>query len=238
MSSENVSHEVMRRRNLLRLDDLDCVSTALDVGTGEGFSALALSSVADYVIAVDKDWTHLVKYALPHISEDILLVQADFTYLPIHSVDIYCSFGSWQNALMHQSSTEKLGSTIREAHKSLNSDGILLLVERMAFFDDWRPQNQFQEHQRVYYSVIERLFHPPIFKKALLSIKEFLCLVENYFSIITAEPVYDRDMLSDAFFSDIRKKELTIEDENHIKFLAENRESEDPMLRVVAQKIK
>jgi methylase of polypeptide subunit release factors len=49
MSSEKdlVIREVTRRKKLLRLDEIDHVLTALDVGTGDGFSALALSSVSD-----------------------------------------------------------------------------------------------------------------------------------------------------------------------------------------------
>jgi predicted O-methyltransferase YrrM len=57
MSSEknSVIREVARRKELLHLSELDHVSTALDVGTEDGFSALALLSVSDQVIAVDKD---------------------------------------------------------------------------------------------------------------------------------------------------------------------------------------
>lgn len=236
MSSKNCTHEVNRRKNLLRLNEIDNVCTALDVGTGGGFTALALASDSEYVIAVDKDWTHLVQYAHPRICENIILVQADFMCLPIHSVDLYCSFGSWQHALMHQSSLKNLEKTIKEAYKSLNSDGTLLLVERLAFFDDWQPKNQFQKHQRVYYSVIERVFQPPIFGKALVSPEEFLSLIELYFTIVTSEVVYDRDKLSDAFFTNIRKKNLTMEDERSIRYLAENRKAEEPMMRVVAKK--
>lgn len=48
MRLKTVTHEVMRRKNLLLLDELDCFLTALDVGTGEGFTALALASLAEY----------------------------------------------------------------------------------------------------------------------------------------------------------------------------------------------
>ncbi|MBU7028896.1 MAG: class I SAM-dependent methyltransferase [Theionarchaea archaeon] len=199
MNSRDITHEVARREELLRLSELTHVPVAVDVGTGDGFSALALSSVSDQVIAVDKDWNHLTKYACNRVSKSILLVQADFLYLPLRSVDLYCSFASWQHALMHQTSTEKLEKAIEEAFKSLNPDGILLVVERLAFFDDWQPQNPFQKNQRVYYTVIENLFHPPIFKEALLSENEFLCMVEKHFQVLTAELVYDRDILCDAF---------------------------------------
>lgn len=234
---DSPTYEVDRRKRLLHTDELGHVSVAVDVGTGDGFSALALMSISDHVIAMDSDWTHLAEYARPRTAgKEVSLVQADFLQLPVRSVDLYCSFGSWQHTLMHQPSVEKLERAINEASLCLKSDGILLLVERTAFFGGWQPQNPFQEHQRGYYTVVERLFDPSIFEKSLLSIQEFLQMIENYFQILIAEPVYDRGILTDAFFESVRKRKLTKEVEEYVEFLSVNREIEDPMIRVVARK--
>lgn len=239
LRNNSCDHEIDRRRKLLHIDELDHVSVAVDVGTGDGFSALALLDISDYVIALDSDWTHLTEYTRPQIAgKRILLLQADFLHLPVRSIDLYCSFGSWQHALMHQSSTEKLKKTISEAHACLKSDGTLLLAERMAFFDDWQPKNSLQEHQRMYYLVIENLFNPPIFGRSLLSNEEFFQMIEEGFQILATETVHDKGILSDAFFENVRKRELTREVENHVEFLAEHRETEDPMIRIMARRRK
>ena len=239
MTSKNdsLNHEVSRRRKLLQVDELDHVSMAVDVGTGDGFSALALLCVSDHVIGVDKDWTHLSKYALPRIAgKHIFLVQADFSHLPVHSIDLYCSFDSWRHALLRQPSTEMLEKTLSDASACLKSDGILLCVERLAFFDDWQPQNRFQRNRKVYYTIVEHLFDPPTFEKILLSTEEFLCIIEEYFHIITLGKVYERVVLKDEFFDYVKKKNLKIKDQRHLEFLTRNPKVEDPMLRVVAQK--
>jgi hypothetical protein len=44
-------------------------------------------------------------------------------------------------------------------------------------------------------------------------------------------------MLSDNFFDSVRKKELTKEDENILNYLEIHRKVEDPMIRIVAQKV-
>ncbi|MBU7044804.1 MAG: class I SAM-dependent methyltransferase [Theionarchaea archaeon] len=152
MNSERdiLNYEVNRRIELMNTRELDHVSVALDVGTGDGFSALTLLSGSDQVIAVDKDWTHLTEYALPRIKgEQVSLVQGDFAHLPIRSIDLYCSFDSWRQALLHQSSTELLEQVIREASESLKTHGILLCVERLAFFDDWQPLTVHTVYERV-----------------------------------------------------------------------------------------
>lgn len=237
LRNDSLKRQVGRRRKLLQVDELDHVSVAVDVGTGDGFSALALLCVSDHVIGVDKDWTHLSEYALPRIAgKRILLVQADFAHLPLHSIDLYCSFGSWLQALLRQSSTEMLEKTVSEASTCLKSDGILLCVERLAYFDNWQPQNRFQRNRKVYYTIVEHLFDLPIFQKILLSTEEFLCIIEEYFHIITLEKVYERVVLKDEFFDSVRKKNLKIEDQRCLEFLTKNAKVEDPMLRIVALK--
>jgi len=235
--NDSLNHEVRRRKELLHTDELDHGSVAVDVGTGDGFSALALLCVSDHVIGVDKDWTHLTEYALPRIAgKQVVLVQADFLHLPLHSVDLYCSFDSWRHALLRQPSTEMLEKTISEASECLKSDGILLCVERLAFFDNWQSQNRFQRNRRVYYTIVEHLFDPPIFGKILLSVEGFFSIIEKYFQIITSEKVYERVVLKDAFFDYVKKENLRVEDQRHLEFLIKNPEIEDPMLRVVARK--
>lgn len=235
--NDSLDHEVNRRRKLLRVAELNHVSVAVDVGTGDGFSTLALLSISDHVIGVDKDWTHLTEYALPQIAgKHILLVQADFVHLPLHSIDLYCSFDSWRHALLRQPSTEMLEKTILEASECLKLGGILLCVERLAFFDNWQSQNRFQRNRRVYYTIVEHLFDPPIFGKILLSVEGFFSMIEKYFQIITSERVYERVVLKDAFFDYMKKENLRVEDQKHLEFLIKNPEIEDPMLRVVARK--
>jgi SAM-dependent methyltransferase len=232
-----LNYEINRRRELLKTDTLNHGSVAVDVGTGDGFSALALLCVSDLVIAIDKDWTHLTEYALPRIAgKQAVLVQADFIHLPVHPIDLYCSFDSWRQALLHQSSTEKLEKTVKEAFKCLKPGGTLLCVERLAFFDNWQPQNQFQKNRKVYYTIVEHLFDPPIFKKIVLSIEEFLSIVGQHFEICTLEKVYERVILKDAFFDYVKKRNLRIEDQRHVEFLTENPKIEDPMLRLVGRK--
>lgn len=241
MNSETdiLSYEVNRRTKLMNTSELDHVSVAVDVGTGNGFSALALLSVSDQVIAIDKDWTHLTEYALPRIKgNQIFLVQGSFTHLPVRSIDLYCSFDSWRQALLPQSSTKLLEWTIREASESLKTHGILLCVERLAFFDDWQPQNQFQRNRKVYYDIIEHLYNSPIFKRVLLSRERFLGIIKKYFQILTVSTVYERVILKEATFEHVKKMDSEEKCQKYLKFLTQNPEIEDPMIRLVAQKSK
>jgi SAM-dependent methyltransferase len=232
-----LTYEVNRRIKLMSTRELDHVSVALDVGTGDGFSALALLSVSDQVIAVDKDWTHLREYALPRSKgKQVFMVQGDFAHLPVHAIDLYCSFDSWRQALLHQSSTELLKQVIREASESLKTHGILLCVERLAFFDDWQPQNRFQRNRKVYYSIVEHLFNPQIFDRALLSRGTFLDIIKNYFQILTVHTVYERAVLKEPFFESVKEMDPGEQCQRHLKFLTQNPKIEDPMIRLVAQK--
>ena len=241
MSSETdiFRYEVSRRAKLMNTSELDRVSVAVDAGTGDGFSALALLSVSDQVIAVDKDWTHLKEYALPRIKgKQIFLVQGNFTHLPVRSIDLYCSFDSWKLVLLRQSSTELLEQTIKEASESLKTHGILLCVERLAFFDDWQPQNRFQRNRKIYYDIIEHLFNQPIFKRALLSQEKFLSIIKNYFQILTVTTVYERIILKKAILERVKEMDPGEKCQKYLKYLTQNPEIEDPMIRLVAQKLK
>ncbi len=174
---------------------------------------------------------HVTKYALPRTKgKQVFLVKADFTHLPVRSIDVYCSFDSWRQALLHQSSTEVLEKTIKEASESSKTHGILLCMERLAFFDDWRPQNRFQRNRKVYYTVVEHLFNPPIFDRALLSPGKFLDIIKNYFQIQTVTTVHERIILKKPSFESVKEMDSGKECQRHLKFLPENPKTEDLMI--------
>ena len=70
----------------------------------------------------------------------------------------------------------------------------------------------------------------------IVSQGELLDIVENYFQILTVHTVYERVVLKESFFENVREMDSGEKCQKQLRFLAQNPEVEDVMIRLVAQK--